>query len=204
MNRVCLIGRLTTKPELRTVGNGLSTTRFTLAVNRNFSNDDLTDKINSAATYACAYTVEDKTGGEKGFAFRNIDLNNPVPVERDGTNWDASGDSEYAKYVGEVIQEIKNSGENNLYATDYYLEYSYELTPSTIDAIRSYNRNHTYYDKVIPNTCKTVDNKKFECKSQFMRELHDDINSFEIIIYKQDGISQYTKDKQKAEQGGDN
>ena len=38
MNRVCLIGRLTTKPELRTVGNGLSTTRFTLAVNRNFSN----------------------------------------------------------------------------------------------------------------------------------------------------------------------
>ena len=67
-----------------------------------------------------------------------------------------------------------------------------------------YNRNHTYYDKVIPNTCKTVDNKKFECKSQFMRELHDDINSFEIIIYKQDGISQYTKDKEKAEQGGDN
>ena len=37
-----------------------------------------------------------------------------------------------------------------------------------------------------------------------MRELHDDINSFEIIIYKQDGISQYTKDKEKAEQGGDN
>ena len=38
MNRVCLIGRLTTKPELRTTSNNLSTTRFTLAVNRNFSN----------------------------------------------------------------------------------------------------------------------------------------------------------------------
>lgn len=37
MNRVCLVGRLTTKPELRTVGNGLATTRFTLAVNRAFS-----------------------------------------------------------------------------------------------------------------------------------------------------------------------
>lgn len=37
MNRVCLIGRLTAKPELRTTNNNLSTTRFTLAVNRNFS-----------------------------------------------------------------------------------------------------------------------------------------------------------------------
>ncbi|HPF83140.1 MAG TPA: single-stranded DNA-binding protein [Bacilli bacterium] len=38
MNKVCLIGRLTTKPELRTTSNNLSTTRFTLAVNRNFAN----------------------------------------------------------------------------------------------------------------------------------------------------------------------
>ena len=38
MNRVCLIGRLTAKQELRTTSNNLSTTRFTLAVNRNFSN----------------------------------------------------------------------------------------------------------------------------------------------------------------------
>lgn len=38
MNRVCLIGRLTAKPELRTTSNNLATTRFTLAVNRNFSN----------------------------------------------------------------------------------------------------------------------------------------------------------------------
>lgn len=40
MNRVCLVGRLTTKPELRTVGNGLATTRFTLAVNRAFSGNN--------------------------------------------------------------------------------------------------------------------------------------------------------------------
>lgn len=38
MNKVCLIGRLTAKPELRTTSNNLSNTRFTLAVNRNFSN----------------------------------------------------------------------------------------------------------------------------------------------------------------------
>ena len=38
MNKVNLIGRLTSKPELRTVGSDLNTTRFTLAVNRTFSN----------------------------------------------------------------------------------------------------------------------------------------------------------------------
>ena len=38
MNRVCLIGRLTTKPELRMTASNLPFTRFTLAVNRNFSN----------------------------------------------------------------------------------------------------------------------------------------------------------------------
>ncbi len=38
MNRVMLIGRLTTKPELRYTGSNLPYTRFSLAVNRNFSN----------------------------------------------------------------------------------------------------------------------------------------------------------------------
>lgn len=38
MNRVCLVGRLTAKPELRTSANGVPSTRFSLAVNRNFTN----------------------------------------------------------------------------------------------------------------------------------------------------------------------
>lgn len=38
MNRVMLIGRLTTKPELRYTGANLPYTRFSLAVNRAFSN----------------------------------------------------------------------------------------------------------------------------------------------------------------------
>lgn len=181
----------------------------TIAFYRKFSNDDLTGHINNAANYSCVYTVADRTVGEKGFAFRNIDLNNPVPVKRNGTNWDSSGESSYAKYVGEVIQEIKNSGNDNLYANDYYLEYSYELTPESINNIRNYNKNHSYYDKVILNSCTTKkndDNKemKFNCKSEFLRELHDDLNSLEVIIYKKDGQSQYTKDKDRLGQGGDN
>ena len=39
MNQVCLIGRLTTKPELKQTSNGIATTRFNLAVNRVYSGE---------------------------------------------------------------------------------------------------------------------------------------------------------------------
>ncbi len=38
MNRVCLVGRLTAKPELRYTGSNVPYTRFSLAVNRTFNN----------------------------------------------------------------------------------------------------------------------------------------------------------------------
>ena len=38
MNRVMLVGRLTTKPELRYTGSNLPYSRFSVAVNRTFSN----------------------------------------------------------------------------------------------------------------------------------------------------------------------
>ncbi len=38
MNKVLLVGRLTTKPELRYTGSNLPYTRFSVAVNRTFTN----------------------------------------------------------------------------------------------------------------------------------------------------------------------
>lgn len=38
LNKVILIGRLTRDPEMRHVSNGTPTTKFTLAVDRNFTN----------------------------------------------------------------------------------------------------------------------------------------------------------------------
>ena len=40
MNRVMLIGRLTAKPELRYTGSNIPYARFTIAVNRQFNNQD--------------------------------------------------------------------------------------------------------------------------------------------------------------------
>lgn len=40
MNRVMLIGRLTAKPELRYTGSNIPFARFTVAVNRQFNNQD--------------------------------------------------------------------------------------------------------------------------------------------------------------------
>ena len=40
MNRVCLLGRLTAKPELRYTSTNIPTTRFSIAVNRNYKNED--------------------------------------------------------------------------------------------------------------------------------------------------------------------
>ena len=37
MNKVCLVGRLTAKPELRYTGSNVAYTRFTVAVNRTFT-----------------------------------------------------------------------------------------------------------------------------------------------------------------------
>lgn len=39
MNRVCLVGRITAKPELRYTGSNIPYARFTLAVNRTFTNE---------------------------------------------------------------------------------------------------------------------------------------------------------------------
>ena len=40
MNKVVLVGRLTAKPELRYTGSNTAFTRFTVAVNRSFTNSE--------------------------------------------------------------------------------------------------------------------------------------------------------------------
>ena len=61
MNKVIMIGRLTKDPEKRSTTNGISVTRFSIAVNRKWKNEDGTypaDFFNCVAWRATADFVE--------------------------------------------------------------------------------------------------------------------------------------------------
>ena len=49
INNVVLVGRLTRDPELRTTGSGISVATFTLAVDRQFTNQAREKRTSSAA-----------------------------------------------------------------------------------------------------------------------------------------------------------
>lgn len=190
-----------------------------LLFSRNFTDDNFLEKLAEANQYTCSYSVETlgKPGGcppnidcgiREGYIFRNIDLANPVPVEREGTNWDAHNvdNPKYSSYVGGVINEIKDSADNNLYATDYYLEYSFVLDATSIEEIRSNNKVSNYF--ALPNSCKLINDKNDPlyntysgCKSAFLNDVRAS-HKYSIIVNKADGVSQYTKDKDKV--GGGN
>ena len=190
-----------------------------LLFSRNSTDDNFLEKLAEANQYTCSYSVQgfgDKPGcdpnvdcgNREGYIFRNIDLANPVPVERDGTNWDATNSNNplYSSYVGGVINEIKDSADNNLYATDYYLEYSFVLDATSIEEIRSNNKVSNYF--ALPNSCKLITdendplyNTYSGCKSSFLNDVRAS-HKYSIIVNKADGVSQYTKDKDKV--GGGN
>lgn len=192
-----------------------------LLFSRNYTDDNFLDKLEEANNYSCDYIVNSSPVigppsecppnadcGREGYIFRNIDLANPVPVERDGTNWDATNSRNpiYSSYVSGVINEIKDSADNNLYATDYYLEYSFVLDATSIEEIRSNNKVSNYF--ALPNSCKLINDKNDPlyntysgCKSAFLNDVRAS-HKYSIIVNKGDGVSQYTKDKDKV--GGGN
>ena len=179
-----------------------------LLFSRNVTDDNFMAKIEEANAYTCSYKVKgmtDCTEGldcpREGYIFRNIDLANPVPVNRNNTNWDDND-----PYVRGVISEIVNSvnpetPETNVFTSDYYLEYSFVLDATSIEEIRSSNQVSSYYD--LPNSCTLITDKNSalyntysNCKSSFLNDVRTS-NKYSIIVKKGDGISKYTDDKNK-------
>lgn len=115
MNRAMLIGRLTAKPELRYTSSNLPYSRFTIAVNRNYSNQQgqrETDFINVAVWRKQAENV-----------CNFLDKGSLVSVEgriQSGSYDDKDGNKRYTMEVVadsvqflETKQQARNRGQNN-------------------------------------------------------------------------------------------
>lgn len=108
MNEACLVGRTTAKPELRVTSNGNKVCRFTLAVSRNFKNQNgeyETDFINCIVFNLRAETVNEYV--EKG------DLIGIVGRIQTGSYTNNQGQRIYTTdIVAESVQFLSNKRNN--------------------------------------------------------------------------------------------
>lgn len=128
MNRVMLIGRLTAKPELRYTGSNVPFSRFTVAVNRTFNNNNgerETDFINciiwrKQAENVCNY----------------LDKGSLVSVEgriQTGSYDDKDGNKRYTTdVVADSVQFLESKSQRQNSANDV-TPYDYQGTKETND-----------------------------------------------------------------------
>ena len=124
MNRVMLIGRLTAKPELRYTASNVPFTRFSLAVNRTFSNGNgerETDFLNiivwrKQAENVCNY----------------LNKGSLVSIEgriQTGSYDDKDGNKRYTTdIVADSVQFLESKGQSN--GSSNVTPYDYQDTPS--------------------------------------------------------------------------
>ena len=124
MNRVMLIGRLTAKPELRYTSSNIPFARFSLAVNRNFSNaqgERQTDFISIIVWRKQAENV-----------CNFLDKGSLVSVEgrlQTGSYDDKDGNKRYSMdVVGDSVQflESKSQAQNRANNSDNVSPYDYQ------------------------------------------------------------------------------
>lgn len=133
MNKVELVGRLTAKPELRYTSSNTAYTRFSVAVNRNFTNSNgerEADFINVVAWRKQAETIS-----------RYFDKGNLIGIEgrlQTGSYDDKDGNKRYTVDVAldnfeflESKSKSQNSIQNSFEPTPYdYQEQSKNETPN--------------------------------------------------------------------------
>ncbi len=134
MNRVLLIGRLTTKPELRYTGSNLPYTRFSLAVNRTYNNAQGqrdTDFINIVAWRKQAENV-----------CNFLDKGSLVSVDgriQTGSYDGQDGNKRYTtEVVADMVQflETRSQSQNRASANnDTVTPYDYQNTPEPTNDI---------------------------------------------------------------------
>ena len=124
MNRVCLVGRLTAKPELKYTTSNVPVTRFTVAVNRNRKNEQgvrEADFINILAWRAQAELI-----------CNYFDKGNQIGLEgriQTGSYDDKDGNKRYTtEVVVDQVHFIESKNSSN--ASSDVSPYDYQDTPS--------------------------------------------------------------------------
>lgn len=115
MNRVCLVGRLTAKPELRYTGSNVAYTRFTVAVNRTFSNAQGEREADFISIIAWRRQAEN--------VCQYLDKGSQVSVEgriQTGSYTDKDGNRRYTTDVAaDNVQFLDSRRNNNATPYDY-------------------------------------------------------------------------------------
>ena len=110
MNKVILIGRLTKDPELRTIASGNATTSFTIAVNRNFTNQNGTkryvtevvaDNVTFLGSRASGSQIPESSSNTSSYTANSAVSNNTGMVNNDIVTSDLDMDP-YAAMGNEV------------------------------------------------------------------------------------------------------
>lgn len=129
MNRVMLIGRLTAKPELRYTGSNIPYSRFSIAINRTYSNNQgqkETDFINIIVWRKQAENV-----------CNFLDKGSLVAVEgklQTGNYTDKDGNKRYSMdVVGDSVQFLESRGQSQNRAS------SSDVSPYDYQGESSYN-----------------------------------------------------------------
>lgn len=144
MNRVCLIGRITAKPELRNTNSNLAVTRFTLAVNRNFSNSQGEREADFITIVAWRKQAEN--------ICRYLDKGSQISVEGRIQTGSFDGQDGQKRYTTEVIAdqvnflESKNAGQSRSNNNNY----SQPSQPTSYD-----------YQDTVPSNNVSVENDPF-------------------------------------------
>lgn len=125
MNKVMLVGRLTAKPELKYTASNVAFTRFTVAVNRTFTNNDgkrEADFINVVAWRKQAETIS-----------RFFDKGNLIGIEgrlQTGSYDDKDGNKRYTTDVALDNFEFVESKKSQQSSMDEMTPYDYQQEPS--------------------------------------------------------------------------
>ena len=130
MNKVCLVGRLTAKPELRYTGANVPYVRFTVAVNRGYNSQQGQPNTDFIGVVAQRRTAEN--------IGNYLDKGSMVSVEgyiQTGNYTDKEGNKRYTTdVVAETVQFLSSRSQNNNNSSaSAPTPYDYEPTPSTVD-----------------------------------------------------------------------